>query len=117
MPDIKSLTFAQATLTDAGTVNQPVAQDFVGEFEGTLLFAVTSNEVTGTLDGDVQLQGSLDNSNWVNIGSTVALVDGSTIGVPLGGVILYYNYYRAQTVGVGTQSSTLDTVFTAKVKN
>lgn len=104
----------QATLTDAGTVNSNPDHFIESEFEGVVGFAVTANEVTGTLDGDSQLQGSLDGTNWINIGSPVALVDATTIFVPLGGTILYFNYYRVQTVGVGTQSTTLDVVYVAK---
>lgn len=110
----RNQAIAQATLTDAGTVNSNPQHFIESEFEGVVGFAVTANQVSGTLDGDSQLQGSLDGTNWVNIGSPVALVDAATIFVPLGGTILYFNYYRVQTVGVGTQSTTLDVVYTAK---
>lgn len=105
---------AQATLTDTGVVISNPGHFIEDEFEGVVGFAVTANEVTGTLDGDCQLQGSLDGTNWTNIGSTVAIADATTIFVPLGGTVLYYNYYRVTTTGVGTQSTTIDVVYTAK---
>lgn len=110
----RNQTLAQATLTDDGTVISNPAHKIEGEFEGSIAFNVLGNQVTGTLDGDCQLQGSIDGSTWVNIGATVALVDGTAVTVPLGGNILYYAYYRVVTIGVGTQSTTLDVTYLAK---
>jgi hypothetical protein len=113
----RNQAIAQATLTDTGVVISDPAHFIEDEFEGVVGFAVLANEVSGTLDGDCQLQGSLDGTNWVNIGSTVAIVDGVTVFVPLGGTVLYYNYYRITTTGVGTQSTTLDVTYIAKGRN
>lgn len=108
---------AQATLTDTGVVESDPGHFIEDEFEGIVSFTVLANEVTGTLDGDCQLQGSLDGTNWTNIGSTVAIADATTINVPLGGTILYFNYYRITTTGVGTQSTTLDVTYLARGRN
>ena len=110
------ITIATATLTNAATVTQTIAHNFKDTFEGTLTFAVSCVEDSGTLDGDCQLQGSTDNVSWIDIGSTVAIADATTVPVPLGGIVLSYNYYRITILGVGTQSTSVDTRFTAKFK-
>lgn len=110
----RNQAIAQAILTDTGVVVSNPNHLIDEEFEGIISFAVLANQVTGTLDGDCQLQGSLDSTNWVNIGSTVAIADATTISVPLGGTVLYYNYYRLTTTGVGTQSTTLDVTYLAR---
>lgn len=110
----RNQALAQATLTDAGTVVSNPSHKIEAEFEGVVNFDVTANSVSGTLDGDCQLQGSLDGTNWTDIGSTVAIADATTVSVPLGGTVLYYTYYRVVTTGVGTQSTTLDVVYLAK---
>ncbi len=113
----RNQTIAQAVLTDTGVVISNPSHFISDNFEGTIAFDVLANETTGTLDGDCQLQGSIDGTNWIDIGSTVAIVDASTISVPLGGTILYYAFYRITTTGVGTQSSTLDVTYLAKGRN
>jgi hypothetical protein len=112
-------TFTQQTLTDAGTVtlnpDDNIDENVLHpEFEGVVSFVVTANEVSGTLDGDCQLQGSHDGTNWVNIGSTVAIVDTKSVIVPLGDTTLYYSYYQTVITGVGTQSTTIDATYTRK---
>ena len=113
----RNQTLAQATLTDAGVVISNPSHFIEDNFEGTIAFNVLANTVTGVLDGDCQLQGSIDGTNWVNIGSTVAIADATTINVNLGGTVLYYAYYRITTTGVGTQSTTLDVTYLAKGRN
>lgn len=113
----RNQALAQATLTDAGVVISNPVHFIEDEFEGVVAFAVEANSVSGTLDGDCQLQGSLDGTNWIDIGSTVAIADATTISVPLGGTVLYYNYYRVTTTGVGTQSTTLDVTYLARGRN
>ncbi|MCP5077104.1 MAG: hypothetical protein GY951_03495 [Psychromonas sp.] len=110
----RNQTIAQATLTDTGVVISNPVHKIESEFEGVVTFNVLANTVTGTLDGDCQLQGSIDGTNWTNIGSTVAIADAATITVPLGGTVLYYSYYRITTTGVGTQSTTLDVQYLAR---
>jgi hypothetical protein len=110
----RNQTIAQATLTDTGVVTSNPVHLIESEFEGVVSFNVLANEVSGTLDGDIQLQGSIDGTNWVDIGSTVAIADATTVAVPLGGTVLYYAYYRITTTGVGTQSTTLDVTYLAK---
>ena len=90
------------------------AYEIEDNFEGSVIFVVTADTVTGTLDGDVQLQGSGDGTNWVNLGSTVAIADATSVAIPLTGNTLYYNEYRVQLTGVGTQSTTINGSVTIK---
>ncbi len=106
--------FSQQTLTDAGTVTLNPSHLIEEEFEGIIEYVIEGNQVTGTIDGDCQLQGSLDGSTWINIGSTVALVDGVAVSVPLGSTTLLYAYYQVVITGVGTQSTTIDASYLAK---
>lgn len=113
----RNQTLAQATLTDAGTVISNPSHFIEDNFEGAIAFNVLSNSVSGVLDGDCQLQGSIDGTNWVNLGATVALVDATSVAVNLAGNTLYYAYYRVVTTGVGVQSTTLDVTYLAKGRN
>jgi len=110
----RNQTLPDQTLTDAGVIYFNPAHAIESEFEGTLGFAVTAANVSGTTAGSCQLQGSNDGTNWVDIGSPVAIADATTIHVPLGDVILYYTYYRVELTGSGTQSSTITTTYNAK---
>jgi hypothetical protein len=106
--------FAETTLTDTGVVIFNPVHFIEDEFEGVVGFDVTADTVTGVLDGDCQLQGSIDGTNWINIGSTVAIADATTVHVPLGSTVLYFAYYRVTVTGVGTQSTTLNANYLAK---
>jgi hypothetical protein len=109
--------FAEATLTDTGVVTLNPSHFIEDEFEGIVGFDITADTVSGTLDGDCQLQGSIDGTNWINIGSTVAIVDATTVHIPLGGTVLYFAYYRVTVTGVGTQSTTINANYLAKGRN
>jgi hypothetical protein len=52
----------------------------------------------GISAGTVQLQGSLDNANWVNLGSPITLAASSTQAVSV--TNLPYQYVRAVSAGV-----------------
>jgi len=112
--DGKNINLGTQLLTDTEVKTFNPADKIEKDFEGSLVFAVTSEKLTGTLDGDCQLQGSLDGTNWINIGSTVALVDVSTVAVPLSGTVLYYNYYRVTVTGVGTQTTNVSVTYGKK---
>ncbi len=103
--DGKNIDLDTQLLTDTGVLIFNPSDDIPKDFEGAIIFAMTSEELTGTLDGDCQLQGSLDGTNWVDLGSTVAIVDAATVGVPLAGTVLYYTNYRVTVTGVGTQTT------------
>lgn len=84
-------SFTETILTDTGVVLLDPTFETEDNFEGSVIFVVTADTVTGTLDGDVQLQGSNDGTNWVNLGSTVAIADATSVQIPLTGTVLYYN--------------------------
>lgn len=98
---------AEQTLTNAATIIFNPDHDVQNIFEGVVSFDCLATNVSGTTAGNLQLQGSLDGTNWVNIGSTVAIADGVTKNVPLGGTVLYFAKYRVTLAGSGTQSSTI----------
>jgi hypothetical protein len=100
-------SLANQTLTNAGTLTFNPNHDVQDNFDGVVSFDVLATNVSGTTAGDCQLQGSIDGTNWVNIGSTVAIANGVTKNVPMGGVILYFAKYRITVAGAGTQVSTI----------
>jgi len=110
--------FTEATVTDAGIVILN-PNDLIGyvepEFEGVVSFVITPTEVTGTLSISAQLQGSLDNSVFVNIDSPVALADGVSALVTAG-TTLSFDYYRVTLTGSGTQSTTIAASYSRKSK-
>jgi hypothetical protein len=110
----RNTEFAEATLTNAGTVTLNPAHFIENEFEGVVNFDVKADTVSGTLAGNCQLQGSIDGTNWTNIGSTVAIADATTKNVPLGGTVLYYAFYRVVITGSGTQVTTINGNYLAK---
>lgn len=116
MGAINAVTIADATLTDAGTVTQAITGDFTTTFEGVINFAVTATQVSGTTAGNIQVQGSLDNTNFVDVGGTVAIADGTTVLAGLPSTTISYNYYRITITGSGTQSTTISTTYSAKYK-
>lgn len=108
---------AEQTLTDAGVINFNPADELEGIFEGSVLFTMTGTQVTGTLSGSCQLQGSNSadfSTGSVDLGSPVALSDGVAVEIPLSGNTLYYAYYRVQITGSGTQSTTVVGTYTMK---
>ena len=113
----RNQSFAETTLTDAGVVTLNPSHFVEDNWEGVVGFDVKADTVSGTLAGNCQLQGSVDGTNWVNIGSTVAISDGVTVHVPLGSTILYFAYYRVTVTGSGTQSTTINANYLAKGRN
>ena len=107
-------TFASQTLTDAGTVELDPSFDVENTFEGTLNFVATGTKATGTFAASAQLQGSNDGTTFVNIGSAVSMTDTVAATIPLGGTILYYNYYKVVITGSGTQSTAVVGSWTLK---
>jgi Tfp pilus assembly protein PilX len=101
------------TLTDAGTTYLNPANEINDAFKGKLIFAITAVQDSGTTAGTYQLQGSADGTNFIDIGSTVAIAVG-TVLVELSGTELAYNYYRIEAVGSGTQSTSLSAVYNLK---
>lgn len=78
----------------------------------SIQFVIT--KISGTVGGSVVLQGSLDNVNFVNIGSAftptdVAAQSGSFL-LPLHG----YLYYRVSYTGTGTMSAKLVSNYIAR---
>lgn len=110
----RNKAFTETTLTDAGVVTLDPVHFIQDEFEGVVGFDVLADTVSGVLDGDCQLQGSIDGTNYVNIGSTVAIADGVSVHIPLGGTILYFAFYKVIITGVGTQSTTINGNYLAK---
>lgn len=112
----RNMTFDDVTLTDAGVVTSDPSDNIEEDFEGSVNFTVGSVQTTGTTDGDVQLQSSNDGfvANVVDEGSTVALVAGAVVQIPLAGTKIAARNYRIQTTGVGTQSTELTVTYTRK---
>ncbi len=112
------MTFDEVILTDAGVVTIDPSDNIEEDFEGSVNFTVASVKATGTLDGDAQLQSSNDGfvANVADEGSSVALVDLSTIQVPLISTTnkIAARNYRIQITGVGTQSTALIATYTRK---
>jgi hypothetical protein len=110
----RNKSFASQTLTDAGTVTLNPAHDVESNFEGSIIFAAKGTKATGTFSASAQLQGSLDGTNWVNLGSAVVMSDATWAAIPLTGNTLYYNAYRVVITGSGTQSTAIVGAYTAK---
>jgi hypothetical protein len=60
---------------------------------GNVIMIVTSS--AGVSAGSVQLQGSLDNANWVNIGTAVSTTTASTTFPPVIATSQFVRYVRA----------------------
>lgn len=103
-------------LSDAATVNLDPSHDLEDHFDGSIIFDVTSANVSGTTAGNAQLQGSNGGNDWVDIGSPVAIADATTKIVELSGTKISYAYYRVQVVGSGTQETDLTWKYNAKYK-
>jgi len=110
----RNISFSSQTLTDAGTVTLNPAHNLEDNFQGSVIFAVKGTKATGTFAASAQLQGSLDGTNWVNLGSAVTLSDTVNASVPLSGNTLYYNYYKVVVTGSGTQSTAVIGSYLAK---
>jgi hypothetical protein len=62
---------------------------------GNAVMTVTTS--AGVTAGSVQMQGSLDNTNWANVGSAISTTTASTT-TAVTATSQFYRYYRANVV-------------------
>jgi hypothetical protein len=110
----RNISFASQTLTNAGTVILNPAHNLQSNSQGAIAFTAKGTKATGTFAASAQLQGSLDNTNWVDLGSAVVMSDTVNAAIPLTGNTLYYNNYRVVITGSGTQSTAVIGSYLAK---
>lgn len=71
-------------------------------------FQATVTKLTGTIAGGVYLQGTIDGTNWVNIGTNDTLIVTGTIATKIWPITTTnYHSYRAWYRSSGSQTSTL----------
>lgn len=93
------------TLANAATETHALGRSLLSNWGG--VFVITRTNISGTTNVTVNLQGSLDNSEWVTV-STASGTGATTTTITVDN--MYYRFYRLQFVGSGTQS----TRYTAK---
>jgi hypothetical protein len=112
----RNKSFSSQTLTDAGTVTLNPSHNLENNSDGSVIFTAKGTKATGTFSASAQLQGSLDGTNWVALGSAVTMSDTVNAAIPLSGNTLYYNFYRVVITGSGTQSTAVIGSYLAKGK-
>lgn len=89
------------TLTNADTVNISLPQA-TGGYYAVGIQAVVS-KVSGTVSGSAIIQGSLDGTNWVTIGSdTLTFTDAATNTKVWAITPSVYQYHRVKFISAGT---------------
>jgi hypothetical protein len=104
---VRAMTNNGDSVVNTGTESVTYTlSDYTYTWYGT--FEIVVSKRSGTIAGNVVIQGSLDGSNWATISDdtlTLANVDSNvyTWEVPR----LYYKYYRIKATGSGTMSGLL----------
>jgi hypothetical protein len=103
------------TANNAGTVSKVISATAGYSAIG---MKVKITKISGTLAGTAKFQGSVDNSDWDDIGSAFTVTDvasqfkyfTATGGAP-------YTYYRILVTGSGTMSEQVRVIYTLKKFN
>lgn len=104
--DLKSqYNLNEDTVTNAATKYLTLAtSNTLGYYYKVVTVQFWATKISGTVGGTAQLQGSLDRTNWYNVGSAVTLTD-------VAGQITAFKvsdsgdpYYRVAVTGTGTMA-------------
>lgn len=70
---------------------------------------VITKKISGTVAGTLVLQGSMDGTEWITIGSGASVTDASTNYSF--NTVIRWAYYRVSWTGTGTMSASMKTYF------
>jgi hypothetical protein len=93
-----------ATLTNADTAYATSA--VVGAFYESFAITATVTKSSGTIAGNIVLQGTVDGSTWVSLATADTLAD-ATASYKFSDVPAKYYRYRVRAISTGTSVSVL----------
>ena len=97
------------TINNTGTVTKTLPK-LTGGYSGAML-QINLTKISGTGAGTVQLQASLDNTNWINVGSAFTITNVSTQSAQFTVTSPVPSYLRLLCTGSGTESVATQTYY------